>query len=445
MSCSLFNDLFAGNKEINKEKHTYIFHTGLASPIKEILETRIQEAFRRLNLKAVVALNPSAQRALMLANDSGDGDASRVPNIKEIAPKNTNNLIIITEPIIVLKLTVYTKGLSFSVNGWNSLKAYHNGARFGAKILEKNIPGKRTFLSSTEQLVQMLNLKRIDTMVEWDLRAEHVIRNLKISGIKKLSPPIKLQPFHIYLHKKHKALIPKLTKAIRQMKKEGFFNQTKREFVFYTGTISPVKDIVEARLKEAFKRAGGFKIKVINPGSAQRALVMANSEGDGDITRVLDIKKIAPDETGNLIQIPESINSIQFYVYTKNKVLSVDGYSSLAKFSNGFRVGTKILEKNMLGRVIMLPNTSRLFKMLNDGRLDNVIEWGAIADSLIKKNEYSGIRKLVSPLVDLPVYSLVHKKHQSLVPKIAKAIKEMKADGTFQKIEKDVLSKLNSN
>ena len=39
--------------------------------------------------------------------------------------------------------------------------------------------------------------------------------------------------------------------------------------------------------------------------------------------------------------------------------------------------------------------------------------------------------------------SIIHKKHQALIPEIAKALKEMKADGTFEKIEEDVLRKYN--
>lgn len=165
----------------------YTFYTALQSPIKETLEGRIKEAFRRLGLKAEVRVSSSAQRALFLANKEGDGDAGRVTRLKSIAPENTSNLIQVPEPLISLVLTVYTKDKSFPVTGWQSLRNYHNGARIGAKILEKNIPGKRTFMPTTLQLVQMLDAGRIDTMVEWDLIADHAIKELGVK-IKKLSP-----------------------------------------------------------------------------------------------------------------------------------------------------------------------------------------------------------------------------------------------------------------
>ena len=164
----------------------------------------------------------------MLANEDGDGDAARVPNIKEIAPKNTTNLVQVPESILVMKLVVYTKTLSFPVDGWSSLENCHNGARIGAKILENNIPGKRTFLPTTIQLLKMLDSDRIDTLVEWSLIADNAINNLKMTTIKKLSPPVKLQPFYIYLHKKHQLLVPRLAKVLIQMKEDGSFERIEK-------------------------------------------------------------------------------------------------------------------------------------------------------------------------------------------------------------------------
>ena len=311
--------LFAADGTIIPKQKTYVFHTAVQTPIKEILTSRIQEAFQRLNLNAKIAINPSSQRALMLANEEGDGEAFRVPDIKEISPDNTNNLIQVPESIISVGLAVYSKNLSFPVEGWGSLAKYHNGARIGAKILEKNIPGKKTFVLTTMQLVQLLDLDRIDTMVDWDLMADHAIQKLKITSIKKLSPYIKTQSFHIYLNKKHQALVPKLAKVLRQMKEDGFYGRIEKEYVFYTGVQSPTKEILEQRLGEAFRRIG-LKFKLVYTGSAQRALIMANEDGDGDANRVPGIKQIAPKGTENLIQIPEVIGAIKFYVFTKGTV-----------------------------------------------------------------------------------------------------------------------------
>ena len=67
------------------------------------------------------------------------------------------------------------------------------------------------------------------------------------------------------------------------------------------------------------------------------------------------------------------------------------------------------------------------------------------ADKIILDNHYSAIKKLSPPLVDLPTYSLIHKRHKALIPALAKALKEMKQDGLFTKIEQDTLKQFNLN
>lgn len=419
---------------------TYVFHTAYQTPIREILESRIQEAFARLHLKAELRYTPSSQRALMLANQEGDGDSGRVTDIKEIAPAHTANLILVPTPIMVMELAVYSKKFSFPVSGWHSLQKYHNGARIGAKILEANIPGKTTFLPTTVQLVRMLDAGRIDTMVEWKRMADHAIGSQGFTGIRQLTPLLKVQPFHLCLHKRHADLVPQLDEVLSRMRQEGLLDAGRQEFVFYTGVQSPVREILARRLQEAFARAGNFRLRLVYTGSAQRSLLMANEEGDGDAARVPDIKEIAPQVTANLLQVPESINEIRFFVYTAGQEFAVNGYESLVRLRNGFRLGAKILEKNIPGQRTILPESERLFQMLNAGRLDTVIEWDLISDALIKRHNYAKVRKLSPPLLNLPTYALIHRKHQDLIPELVKALQEMKSDGTFARIEEEVRS-----
>lgn len=456
LSCLLFCILWAiasiapSSAAEQQEQHNqapYVFHTAMGSPIRDILEARIKEAFHRMGLEAELTPTLSSQRAIMLANQDGDGDAARVANIKEIAPQNTGNLLKVREPIVTMALTVYTKNLDFPVEGWHSLVGYHNGARVGAKILEKNIPGQRSFVPSTEQLVRLLDSGRIDTMVEWNLIADTAIKDAGITGIKKLSPALTYEPFFLYLHKRHEALLPRLTQVLAQMKEDGTFEKIRTdilgrpsEYVFYHGSTPPVIDILNGRLQEAFRRIGK-KCRVVYAGSAQRSLIMANEEGDGDAMRVADIKQLAPRETDSLLQIPESIYTMEYSVYTKKKAFPVTGWQAMDGYTNGFRVGVKILEINMPGHPLLLPNTERLFLMLNLGRIDTVVELNVLADSFIRQEHLAGINKLSPPLVSVLGYTFIHKKHRQLVPRIADALAAMKKDGSFMKIQADILQK----
>ncbi|MEE8432218.1 MAG: transporter substrate-binding domain-containing protein [Candidatus Desulfatibia sp.] len=222
-----FNAALSGCKK--QEKRTYTFYIGADSPLKDIIGARLKEAFKRIGLEAKLVHIDSAQRALVLANEEGDGDANRVPNIKEIVPKNTYNLLQIPESTVLLQLFVFSKRHRFPVEGWKSIGKYHNGARIGVKILEKNLPGKRTFLPTLDRLFQMLDAGRLDTVVEWEFIAEKTMRDLNIRGIERLLPPIVKIPGHLYIHKKHRKLIPAVSSALAEMKADGTYDKLKKQ------------------------------------------------------------------------------------------------------------------------------------------------------------------------------------------------------------------------
>lgn len=444
-----FTQLHAAEETIPIQRDPFIFYTAVEEPSWSIIRARLQEAFRRIGLTMELVKPESAQRSMFLANEQGDGDANRVYNIKELAPQNTSNLVQIPEVTHTDVLAVYSIDLDFPVEGWQSIKDYRNGARIGAKIIEKKLPGQRSFVASTEQLVKMLIAGRLDTFVDFEQISDKAIKDLGMTGkVKRLSPVLLTTPMYSYIHKKYQDLVPKIADALRQMKEDGTFDRIQEEIlnpgpeqpdlVFYTGMDSPYKAILQGRLQEAFHRIGK-QFTLVFPGSSQRALTMANEEGDGDAARVVNIKEIAPENTGNLVQIPEVTSWTAFHVYSRDRDFQVDGWTSLAGTRNGFRVGLKLLEKNVPGTRTILPSTERLLQMLDAGRLDTVIEHSSVADCLLAEKKHTTIHKLSPPLQEIPVYSYIHKKHQSLIPQIVKALVEMKADGTFANIEEDIL------
>ena len=46
------------------------------------------------------------------------------------------------------------------------------------------------------------------------------------------------------------------------------------------------------------------------------------------------------------------------------------------------------------------------------------------------------------PLASVDMYMYMHKEHAHLVPKLAQALKDMKADGTYRKIFDEILTPL---
>jgi polar amino acid transport system substrate-binding protein len=214
---------------------TIVFFLGSGSPQREIYQARLGEAFKRIGLTTKMVTIPG-QRALLMSNTKGDG-AIRLKNIHQLAPDNSNNLVIVPEVIEERIAMVYVrKGHSFDLNGWDSLKPFANGFRRGAKIFEKKVPGKdegkRVMLQNTQQLLKMLAAGHIDTVVEWKVLGDGNIKKMGLeSEIEAIASPIMKKHLYPFLHKKHQALVEPLAKAIRSIKDDGSYKRLKAQIL----------------------------------------------------------------------------------------------------------------------------------------------------------------------------------------------------------------------
>lgn len=188
-------------------------------------------------------------------------------------------------------------------------------------------------------------------------------------------------------------------------------------------------------LREAFKRIG-YKLETLRL-PAERALINANMGiDDGDLLRVAGLQK----KYTNLIQVPEKVMTIDMVLFSKNQPsFVVDGWESMASHSLGVITGWKIMEKNFgrLGKrveIIKTDNPEQLFTLLAKDRVDFVAysNWSGLG--YLKRNNITNVTLLDPPLARPSFYTYLHKKHKHLVPKLAAAIKSMKADGTLQAI-----------
>ena len=61
-------------------------------------------------------------------------------------------------------------------------------------------------------------------------------------------------------------------------------------------------------------------------------------------------------------------------------------------------------------------------------------------DLVLDSEEFrtKGIRRLSPPLSELPIFGYLHRKHAGLVQPVTEALQEMKKDGTYDLIVKDI-------
>lgn len=191
-------------------------------------------------------------------------------------------------------------------------------------------------------------------------------------------------------------------------------------------------------MEEAFKRIGfGFVMKTY-PG--KRALSYSNEgKTDGEAHRIYGII----DRYPNLVRIPEIQQIIYNYAYATRDINLDNGWKDLAQYKVALQRGSIFLtemSKKYAKDTDELSDTIQLFRYLKAGRGDLVLFTPAGAGIILKMEEFknSKIKRIEPPLTALPIYAYLNKKHSELAPEVAKALFEMKMDGTYKKIINNV-------
>lgn len=189
---------------------------------------------------------------------------------------------------------------------------------------------------------------------------------------------------------------------------------------------------LQALSEEAGRRAG-IDVKFVSLPS-ERSLVAANQgEVDGEGLRVAGL-----DESYvNLVRVPERYISISFVAFAKDTSISVaQGWDSLKPYRVAHIHGWKMFESNAgtARTVNKVDKAEQLFQMLDHGRIDLALYTLADGVALSRKLGLQGVVALSPTLKDVDMFLYLHRKHAALVPKVAAALREMKADGSHQRI-----------
>lgn len=183
-----------------------------------ITVTRIlNEAYRKLGLTLNVNYLPGERSIRSANNGELDGELYRKIGLEKEYP----NLIIVPVPLLTYEVVIFTRGTQFIVNGWESLRPYTVGYVKGIKIVEQNISGLKTESTATmRQAFLKMSLGRSDVVVANHSSGLAVLKEMKMTGVTVMNPPLVSLPMFHYLHKKHEALVPKLHAILLQMQKD---------------------------------------------------------------------------------------------------------------------------------------------------------------------------------------------------------------------------------
>ena len=184
--------------------------------------------------------------------------------------------------------------------------------------------------------------------------------------------------------------------------------------------------------KEAFRRIGvEFKLVTL---PSERSLHSANlGEVDGEGLRVAGLSGQYP----NLVQVPERYIGISFVAFARDATIRLEqGWESLKPHRVAFINGWKMFEANASGArsVSKVDKPDQLFLMLDSGRVDLALYTRSDGVALARGMGLGAIAPIAPALKDVDMYLYLNRKHEALVPRLSQALREMKADGSYNRI-----------
>lgn len=176
----------------------------------------------------------------------------------------------------------------------------------------------------------------------------------------------------------------------------------------------------------------GIVAEGIQYSASERAMLNAN-EGvdDGVVLRIKGLEKSYP----NLVLINEKILDNDFVAYARRPEIKARGFADLKNYQIGHINGWKVFEGNLPPGtpVTKVQNAEQLFSLLAKDRADIVLYERWQGDYLLAQLGI-GARLLHPPLASTEMFIYLHRKHAHLVEPAARALRAMKADGSYQRI-----------
>jgi len=198
-------------------------------------------------------------------------------------------------------------------------------------------------------------------------------------------------------------------------------------------TTADGKGFLDAIAGEAFRRAG-VRLRLVKL-PAERGLINANAGiEDGDLTRIAGLEAHYP----NLVRVPEKLVDWEFAAFGKNAAL-VANWETLHARPVGHIRGWKIYEQQLAGapHVVTAEDPAQLFRQLQLNRIEVALyaRWQGL--SRIRRQELKDVHLLKPSLATREMFIYLHKRHAALVPRLAAALRAIKAEGLYDRLYRE--------
>lgn len=137
-----------------------------------------------------------------------------------------------------------------------------------------------------------------------------------------------------------------------------------------------------------------------------------------------------------LLKVDIVLANDEFVVFTKAKEFEVKGWDSLKPYKVGYMIGMTPVEeglKTVSGlKSYGAQSINQVFVMLDAGRTDIAVMPRIVSQAVLKGLKTSGIRTLPSPLIKIPLYTILDQSQKNLLSPLTEALRKMEKTGRLK-------------
>ena len=198
--------------------------------------------------------------------------------------------------------------------------------------------------------------------------------------------------------------------------------------------------IIDRVLIETFKRAG-IPLTLRKAPLGRAGNLVNSGVEDGCGPRIAEFSAHFP----NLVRVEEPAITFEMVAYTKQPDIRDFAGDNQAGYTVGHVFGAIMLDQIVKGyskTTVKLRNPRQVLQLLEQDRIDIAIAERWTGLEILKSLGLKNVRMLPTPLERKPAYFYLHRDYAHLAPRIARALRSVKADGTYAKIMNQSLSAL---
>ncbi len=184
--------------------------------------------YRRARIEVTFVDLPAKRSLLESSEGRVDGEVQRILAVQDQYP----SLIAVHPSFNFIEPTVFVTDADLQVDGWKSIATHSIGIVRGVGSSERGTAGmpRVEAVTTMEQLMQSLVAKRFEVAVNDRFSGLLVIRRLKLEhAVRPLSPALEHIPLFHFLHERHRDLVPRIEKVLREMQASGELERVRQQ------------------------------------------------------------------------------------------------------------------------------------------------------------------------------------------------------------------------